>query len=316
MNKITLIGGSGFIGTVLIKELTNDYRVFNLDKNQGDVNKNITVNADVRDIESLRQIPDDTDLIILLAAEHADNVSPVSLYYDVNVEGTKNVLAVMEEKNIKRIIFTSSVAVYGLNKTEPKETDPVDPFNHYGKSKWQAEEVLREWYGKDPANKNLTIIRPTVVFGERNRGNVYNLLKQIKSGTFMMIGKGRNKKSMSYVENIVSFIKYWIGKGEKGYHLFNYTDKPDLSTIELVNLVYARIGKQKTAVKIPYWIGFMGGLTFDILAKITGRKFSVSSVRIKKFCATTQFSADKVINSGFKAPYTLKEGLERTIDTI
>jgi len=316
MNKITLIGGSGFIGTVLIKELTNDYRVFNLDKNQGDVNKNITVNADVRDIESLRQIPDDTDLIILLAAEHADNVSPVSLYYDVNVEGTKNVLAVMEEKNIKRIIFTSSVAVYGLNKTEPKETDPVDPFNHYGKSKWQAEEVLREWYGKDPANKNLTIIRPTVVFGERNRGNVYNLLKQIKSGTFMMIGKGRNKKSMSYVENIVSFIKYWIGKGETGYHLFNYTDKPDLSTIELVNLVYARIGKQKTAVKIPYWIGFMGGLTFDILAKITGRKFSVSSVRIKKFCATTQFSADKVINSGFKAPYTLKEGLERTIDTI
>ncbi|STH53273.1 UDP-N-acetylglucosamine 4-epimerase (UDP-GlcNAc 4-epimerase) [Escherichia coli] len=52
----------------------------------------------------------------------------------------------------------------------PDENHPHDPFNHYGKSKWQAEEVLREWYNKAPTERSLTIIRPTVIFGERNRG--------------------------------------------------------------------------------------------------------------------------------------------------
>ena len=61
-----------------------------------------------------------------------------------------------------------------MNKHNPDENHPHDPFNHYGKSKWQAEEVLREWYNKAPTERSLTIIRPTVIFGERNRGNVYN----------------------------------------------------------------------------------------------------------------------------------------------
>ena len=85
----------------------------------------------------------------------------------------------MDQNGVKNIIFTSSVAVYGLNKKNPNEQRPTDPFNHYGKSKLKAEEVLREWYEKDPENRQVQIIRPTVIFGERNRGNVYNLLKQI-----------------------------------------------------------------------------------------------------------------------------------------
>ena len=133
-----------------------------------------------------------TKTVVLLAAEHRDDVAPTSLYYDVNVQGTKNVLAAMDKAGVKNIIFTSSVAVYGLNKKNPNEEHAADPFNHYGKSKWQAEEVLREWYRKDAETKSLTIIRPTVIFGERNRGNVYNLLKQIASGNFLMVGKGTN----------------------------------------------------------------------------------------------------------------------------
>ena len=61
----------------------------------------------------------------------------------------------------------------------------------------------------------MTIIRPTVIFGEKNRGNVYNLLKQIASGKFLMIGKGQNRKSMAYVGNVVAFIKYswnWLAR--------------------------------------------------------------------------------------------------------
>ncbi len=136
-------------------------------------------------------------------------------------------------QGVKNIIFTSSVAIYGLNKTNPDEKHPEDPFNHYGKSKWEAELVIKEWYDNDPIGKSITILRPTVIFGERNRGNVYNLLKQISSGRFMMIGKGQNKKSMAYVGNIVALIKNRLEKIEAGYHIFNYADKPDFSMVEL-----------------------------------------------------------------------------------
>jgi nucleoside-diphosphate-sugar epimerase len=169
------------------------------------------------------------DLVILLAAEHRDDVSPTSLYYDVNVEGTRNVLDVMDENGIKNIIFTSSVAVYGLNKNNPDETHPADPFNHYGKSKWQAEEVLREWQSKDTSNRMLRILRPAVIFGERNRGNVYNLLKQTSFGRFLKTGKCDNKKSITYVGNIVVFIEYLTETAKPADEAYNFIDKPGLS---------------------------------------------------------------------------------------
>ena len=127
-------------------------------------------------------------MVVLLAAEHRDDVVSTSLYYEVNVEGARNVVQVMREHDIRRLIFTSTVAVYGLNRESPKETDEVNPFGDYGQSKWEAEEVLRGWWQDAPDERELVIVRPCVVFGEKNRGNVYNLLKQIHSGHFLMIG--------------------------------------------------------------------------------------------------------------------------------
>ncbi|MEV4883008.1 NAD-dependent epimerase/dehydratase family protein [Chitinophaga ginsengisegetis] len=315
--NITIIGGSGFIGTNLMKKLEKDKYTFeNLDKVTSTSYPSQTKIADVRESASLKASLQPSDWTILLAAEHRDDVSPVSLYYDVNVEGTRKVLEVMEQKGINRIIFTSSVAVYGLNKENPDEMFKADPFNHYGKSKWGAEEVLREWFQKDSQNRTLIIIRPTVVFGPGNRGNVYNLLKQIAFGKFMMIGKGNNKKSMAYVENVSSFIKYCMDEQLSGYHVFNYADKPDLSVSELVTQAGITLNKRIAPLKIPYTIGYSGGLFLDIVAKILNRKFPISAVRVKKFCATTQFSADKVKQLGFKPPYTLAEGLDATVKNI
>lgn len=168
---IMLIGGSGFVGNALIKKIGKEKCAI-LDKNHSADFNDIVVIKDIRDKGIERFIKKNTKAVILLAAEHRDDVNPVSLYYDVNVQGTKNVLDAMDRKDIKSIVFTSSVAVYGLNKDNPDEDHPADPFNHYGKSKWQAEEVLREWYNKDPENRSLSIIRPTVIFGEANRGHV------------------------------------------------------------------------------------------------------------------------------------------------
>lgn len=313
--NITLIGGSGFVGTRLIDLLKEDqnYELKNIDLEHSHFFDSITVIGDVRDQVQMDEMMQGTDLVVLLAAKHRDDVTPVSLYYDTNVGGMRCTLNAMEKNGIKRLIFFSSVAVYGLNKSNPDESHPADPFNHYGKSKWEAEQVLQEWF-MTHGDWNIDIVRPTVIFGERNRGNVYNLLNQISSGKFLMVGKGENVKSMAYVGNIVAFVKFMIESVTEGYNVFNYIDKPDTNMNDLVALVEKVLGKHTPSTHFPYWMGMMGGYCFDLLAKITGKKLAISSVRVKKFCAVTQFDSTKAMTSGFVPPYTLQEGLARTLE--
>ncbi len=314
--KIVMIGASGFVGTRLIDLLRAEganYEIRNIDLQQSHFFPEVTEIGDVRDREGMRRALKGADAVVLLAAQHRDDVSPVSLYYDTNVGGMESTLEAMEANGVKRLVFFSSVAVYGLNKKNPNEEHEADPFNHYGKSKWQAEEVARKWYESHP-DWNIDIVRPTVIFGERNRGNVYNLLRQISSGKFLMVGKGENKKSMAYVGNIVAFVKYMLENVTEGYNVFNYIDKPDNNMNQLVDHVSRVLGKHIPSTHFPYFLGMAGGYCFDLLAKLTGKKLTISSVRVKKFCATTQFDATKAHSCGFKAPYTLDEGLARTLE--
>ena len=302
--KIAMIGASGFVGTRLIDLLKNEpekYEMKNIDLLPSHFFNDITTIGDVRNQEQMDHELAGADVVILLAAQHRDDVSPVSLYYDTNVGGMEKTLKAMEKNGCKRIVFFSSVAVYGLNKVNPAENHPADPFNHYGKSKWQAEQVLQQWHKSHP-DWNVNIIRPTVIFGERNRGNVYNLLKQISSGKFLMVGKGTNKKSMAYVGNIVAFVKYMIDQCTEGYNVFNYIDKPDFNMNQLVEHVEKVLNKNIPSTHFPYWMGMLGGYCFDVLAKVTGKKLAISSVRVKKFCATTEFDATKAHSCGFVAP--------------
>lgn len=313
--NITLIGGSGFVGTRLLDLLKDnkDYGLKNIDLEHSHFFDDITVIGDVRNQVQMDEMLQGTDLVVLLAAKHRDDVTPVSLYYDTNVGGMRCTLNAMEKNGIKRLIFFSSVAVYGLNKSNPDESHPADPFNHYGISKWEAEQVLQDWY-KTHNDWNIDIVRPTVIFGERNRGNVYNLLNQISSGRFLMVGRGENVKSMAYVGNVVAFVKFMIERVTEGYNVFNYIDKPDTNMNDLVALVEKVLGRHIPSTHFPYWMGMMGGYCFDILSKITGKKLAVSSVRVKKFCAVTQFDSTKAMTSGFVPPFSLHEGLSRTLE--
>lgn len=302
------------MGTRLIDLLKGGgWDLLNVDKQQSHFFPDITVIGDVRNKDKLTEQLRGADIVVLLAAEHRDDVTPITKYYDVNVGGMQNTLAAMEANGVRRIVFTSSVAVYGLNKKNPNEEHEKDPFNHYGKSKWLAEMELEKWYKEHP-DWNINILRPTVIFGERNRGNVYNLLKQISGGKFLMVGKGENKKSMAYVGNIVAFIQFLVEHKREGYNVYNYIDKPDFTMNELVGHVSEVLKKHIPTTHFPYWLGMLGGYGFDVLAWILRKKLTVSSVRVKKFCATTQFDATKVMVSGFKAPYTLGEGLARTLE--
>ncbi|MEG1607972.1 MAG: NAD-dependent epimerase/dehydratase family protein [Mucinivorans sp.] len=313
--KIAIVGGSGFVGSRLIDLLKKDHNLKNIDKQKSPFFNEITAIANVMDVQALKkELAGGFEAVVLLAAEHRDDVSPIQKYYDINVQGARNVLEAMDDNGITRIIFTSSVAVYGLNKKDPDENHTADPFNHYGKSKWQAEEVLREWLSQNPDERNLNILRPTVIFGERNRGNVYNLLKQISGGAFRMIGRGENKKSMAYVGNIVAFIEFLLAQKQKGYNVYNYVDTPDFTMNELVDHVSKVLKKHIPSTHFPYWAGMLAGYGFDLLAFVTHKKLTISSVRVKKFCATTQFNAQKAHASSFRAPYSLGQGLERTLE--
>lgn len=313
--NVTMIGASGFVGSRLIDLLRTDsnYKIRNIDLLQSSFFKEITEIGDVTNQSQMEEKLKNSDVVVLLAAKHRDDVTPVSLYYDVNVGGMRSTLKAMEKNGIKSIVFFSSVAVYGLNKDNPNEDSPKDPFNDYGKSKWEAELLLRDWH-KTHGDWNINIIRPTVIFGERNRGNVYNLLNQIQSGKFLMVGDGKNKKSMCYVGNIVAFVKFLIENRTTGYNVFNYIDKPDVAMNDLVYYVSEVLHKHIPATHFPYWLGMFGGNCFDLLASITHKKLAISSVRVKKFCATTQFDSSKMLSSGFVPPYTLKEGLSRTLE--
>ena len=159
------------------------------------------------------------------------------------------------------------------------------------------------------------IVRPTVIFGEGNRGNVFNLLNQIASSKFLMVGKGENKKSMAYIGNIVAFLEVCITSEHK-YGLYNYVDTPDLTMHELVSQVrYKLKGLEGVGPRIPYWLGIILGYTADFLAKLTSKNLSVSSIRVKKFVSTTEFKSAKNSFENFQAPFTLSEGLERTLQS-
>lgn len=311
--KILVTGGSGFIGTRLVQRLlTEGHKVIIFDKAPSKRFPNLVILDDVRNKSALLEATKDTDVIYHLAAEHRDDVKPISLYYDVNVGGAKNLVEVAEENGVNQLIFTSTVALYGLSKGCSQETDTPDPFNDYGKSKYQAEKIFEQWVNQDE-KRSLTIVRPVVIFGEDNKGNVYNLLSQIARGRFLMVGKGQNKKSMGYVENLVAFLVSLINY-RKGISLFNYADKPDLTTQELVSIAKTTLNKSAAVEwKIPYPLGFLAGYGFDILAQLTGKTFPVSAIRIKKFCSETVVNTDKLQSCGFQPPFSLAEGLRRTI---
>lgn len=310
---IKIIGGSGFIGTRLSKRLSLSKKEFKIvDKVKSKSFGEISNIADVRDTKSLSKVLSSDDIIINLAAEHRDDVTPKTLYDDVNVQGARNVCEVAEKKGINTIIFTSSVAVYGFAPLGTDESGEINYFNDYGRTKYEAELVYKAWQEKDSKNRKLVIIRPTVVFGEQNRGNVYNLLRQIASGKFMMIGDGTNRKSMAYVENITAFLEYSLGF-ENAVHIYNYIDKPDFDMNSLVTNVNRALGKdEKIGFRMPFVIGYGIGKVFDLVSVVTGKKFTVSSIRVKKFCSDSMFGTS-VEESGFVRPVKLEDGLASTI---
>lgn len=156
------------------------------------------------------------------------------------------------------------------------------------------------------------IIRPTVVFGEQSRGNIYNLLRQIASGKFVMIGRGENRKSMAYVENVAGFSEYSMNF-KPGVKIYNFIDKPDFTMNSLVANVHLILGRSaKVGCRLPYAVGYLIGKSFDFFAAITGKRFTISSIRVKKFCANSVYNT-AIDKTGFNPPVPFEQALAQTV---
>jgi nucleoside-diphosphate-sugar epimerase len=309
--RIVVLGGSGFIGTRLVTRLLRaGHDVTIGDKAESSAFPGRWTRCDVRDIDALRRIVVGADVVINLAAEHRDDVTPTRLYDDVNVEGARHVCVAATESGVRRVVFTSSVAVYGFSAAELDEDAATRPFNDYGRTKLEAEAVYEAWQRDDPG-KTLVIMRPSVVFGEGNRGNVFNLVRQVASGAFVMVGEGTNRKSMAYVENVAACLE-WSLTLRAGRHLFNYADKPDLDTNALVTTVRSALGRSpRPPFRLPVAAGLVAGHACDLISRVTGRKLPISAIRVKKFTQNTRIAATRIALAGFVPPVSLHEGLRR-----
>lgn len=314
MQTINVIGGSGFIGTRLVRRLRSkkELSVQITDKAPSKTYPDLVTFCDVRSVEQVSASISNECVIINLAAEHRDDVRPLNLYDDVNVGGAKNICTVAREKGVQTIIFTSTVAVYGFAPIGTNESGKISPFNDYGRTKLEAEQVFKAWQAEAPKERILVIIRPTVVFGEQNRGNVYNLFRQIASGKFVMVGSGENRKSMAYVENIAAFIEYSISF-KPGVHIYNFIDKPDFTMNQLVGSVKRILGQpEKNSLRLPFALAYAIGKGLDLVAAITGKRLAISSIRVKKFCANSVYNTE-LDKTGFVAPIPLGQALAQTI---
>lgn len=316
MEMITILGGSGFIGTNLCHLLASRQMPFEIiDLVPSPQFPDKTKIADIRDKQSLQNTITG-QIVVNLAAVHTDDISNPDAYFQTNVFGAKNLAEVCADKGIGKIIFTSSVAVYGFADLGTDETGAINPFNTYGKSKYQAEQELEKWRADNPDERSLLVVRPTVVFGEGNRGNVYNLIKQISSGRFMMVGDGKNQKSMAYVQNIAAFLLTCVTT-KTTHGVFNYVDTPDYDMNTLVSDVRTTmLGKNGVGPRLPKWAGMMLGWVADVIVKLTGKNLPISRIRVQKFTSSTSFASAKNELDGFEAPYTLHDGLERTLTAL
>lgn len=311
---ICITGGCGFIGTTLARRIAASGRaVVAADLVDRGLLPGLHRPLDLTRPETIGPAIAGAEAIVHLAAVHRDDVRPVSLYDAVNVAGTQALAEAAEAAGIERIVFASSVAIYGFAPPRAPEDTPPAPFNAYGRTKLAAEGILRAWQARDPGRRSLTIVRPTVVFGPGNRGNVHTLLSQIRARWFIMVGPGRHHKSLAYVDNVAAFFDHALTFGP-GVHVYNYADQPDLTVAALVRLAHERLtGKPKAWLHLPLPLGLAIGHGADILSRIGGRTLPVSAIRVRKFTSETSVSAARAhALPGFVAPVPLTEGLERT----
>ena len=316
MNYI-IFGGSGFIGTHLI-HLLNDLKqdkdnIYCLDLVMpgeegvvpGIVEKNdsvIYIRLDVRQKIDFEFAPTKDDIIFNLAAVHRTPGHESHEYFATNILGAENVTAFAEEKGIKKILFTSSIAPYGAAEELKSVITLPTPNTPYGISKLVAEKIHEIWQAKN-SERELTIVRPGIVFGKGEHGNMTRLYNAIKGHYYFFAGRKDTIKACIYVKELVQFIKFrMIDNSFKGTDIFNCTFEPAFTIEQICNSMMSATGLSS---KIPCVNGKLLMLIARILAPVFGKK-GIHPDRVKKLMVSTNICGKKLAESGYNFHYNLE----------
>jgi len=278
--KLLITGGSGFLGRNIIHLLSRKYEVESLGLSEID-----TYNVDIS-----KEIPvfkSKFNIVVHAAGKvHVipENKNENQLFYDVNVQGTKNLCTALETNGLPdNFIFISTVAVYGLDCGEGiSEEHPLNGKTPYAHSKIQAENILTDWCAK--LNIPLTILRPSLIAGPNPPGNLGAMIDGIKSGKYLRIGKGQTRKSILMAEDIALLIPKLIQTSG----VYNVCDNNHPSLLELENLLSTQLGK-RLPLSIPVWLAKI----FAKIGDLAGGKLPFDTSKLNKLTNTLTFSNEK-----------------------
>jgi nucleoside-diphosphate-sugar epimerase len=311
MNNILVTGGTGFIGGHLLpvlhkknlqitlavrndlsEKLNPDYKVFKV----GEIEEN------THWTEALKEV----DTVIHLAARaHQLNdqaINPEAEFLRVNCEGTKALVKQAIASGVKHFIFISSIgAMKTLSEQLLTEKSPCHPDSPYGRSKLQAEQALIELCQDSPMT--WTILRPTLVYGIGNPGNMERLMKLVKTGFPLPLGAIKNRKSFAYVGNLVGAIITCINHPNAKNQTFIVSDGEDLSTTDLIRRLGKALGKSPLLLPIPAEL-------LRLATKLLG-KADIGD----RLLGSLQVDSSKIRQTlDWKPPYTVDQGLQATAD--
>lgn len=319
MNYI-IFGGSGFIGTHLIHLLKNECvkpgdKIYDLDIVMpgeegvvpGVVEKNEGVEyirLDVRKPIEFDFTPTADDVIFNLAAVHRTPGHPDHEYFETNIRGAENVTAFAEKHGINKILFTSSIAPYGAAEELKEETTLPTPNTPYGISKLVAEKIHQMWQVKDE-KRELTIVRPGIVYGKGEHGNMTRLYKGMKGHYFMYTGRKDTIKASIYVKELVLFFKYrMMDNSFPGTDIFNCTFEPAYNIEQICETMKKATGLK---YKIPLIPGGLLMTAATILGPIGGKKVGIHPARVKKLMVSTNICGKKLAACGYKFHYSFED---------
>ena len=309
--NILITGSSGFIAIYLIKKLDQSNKIFGLDLKKS---KNTKLIFDIRKELNISKIPKKIDLIINLAAIHREPGHKNHEYFDTNILGAENITAFAEKVDCKQIIFTSSISPYGIEDKLKDESTVPCPNTPYGSSKLAAEKIHIAWQNRDLKKRILTIVRPGVVFGKGEGGNMSRLVKLIHKNFFFYMGNKDTRKAGVYVKELVNQILWVHEKQVKNEFpkniVFNATMWPNPSISDYVNTVKNVSGIKRFIPSAPYWLLMCFGFAFEFGFKVIGKQNPFSPVRLRKLVRTNLVKPSFLLKNKYKHIYTLSSALE------
>jgi nucleoside-diphosphate-sugar epimerase len=319
--RILITGGTGFIGSRLALdrlEKGDFVRVLGQVNTDAEAENRRLIESkgarvvlgSVTEREKLAEAAKDIDTVFhLAAAQHEANV-PDQRFWDVNVTGTKNLLAASVQAGVKRFVHGSTIGVYGsAQKGLLDEASSLKPENIYGVTKLEAEKAVRFMEGKIP----WVIIRISETYGPGDR-RLLKLFKAIKKKAFFMIGKGENWHHPIYIDDLVMGMSLAAASEDAVSRVFVLAGKEPLTTRQMVQEISAALGTSVTRFSVPLGPFVILAAAMETLLRPVGIQPPLHRRRLDFFRKSFLFSPDESSRRlGFVPQTSFRQGVEKTL---